>query len=153
MKTAITIALTLIGIAAIAIGVKSMTKQTWDKTFPQNENVTVEKVKFKNRFGIELVGDLYMPKDKPAGASAAIAISGPFGADKEQASGLYAQELASRGFVTLAFDPSFTGESGGTVRNIASPEISVEDMSAAVDFLSNNKNVDANKIGVLGICG
>ena len=153
MKTAITIALTLIGITAIAIGVKSMTKQTWDKTFPQNENVTVEKVKFKNRFGIELVGDLYMPKDKPAGASAAIAISGPFGANKEQASGLYAQELASRGFVTLAFDPSFTGESGGTVRNIASPEISVEDMSAAVDFLSNNKNVDANKIGVLGICG
>ena len=131
MKTAITIALTLIGITAIAIGVKSMTKQTWDKTF----------------------GDLYMPKNKSADASAAIAISGPFGADKEQASGLYAQELASRGFVTLAFDPSFTGESGGTVRNIASPEISVEDMSAAVDFLSNNKNVDANKIGVLGICG
>lgn len=94
-----------------------------------------------------------MPKDKSAGASAAIAISGPFGADKEQASGLYAQELASRGFITLAFDPSFTGESGGTVRNIASPEISIEDMSAAIDFLSNNKNVDADKIGVLGICG
>lgn len=153
MKTAITIALTLIGITAIVIGVKSMTKQTWDKTFAQNENVIVEKVKFKNRFGIELVGDLYMPKDKSVEKSAAIAISGPFGADKEQASGLYAQELASRGFVTLAFDPSFTGESGGDVRNIASPEISVEDMSAAVDFLSNNKNVDANKIGVLGICG
>ena len=94
-----------------------------------------------------------MPKDKPADKSAAIAISGPFGADKEQASGLYAQELASRGFITLAFDPSFTGESGGSVRNIASPEISIEDISAAVDFLSNNKDVDAEKIGVLGICG
>ncbi len=153
MKTPIIIGLTLIGIAAIVIGVKSMTKQSWDKTFPRNENVTVEKVKFKNRFGIELVGDLYMPKDKPADKSAAIAISGPFGADKEQASGLYAQELASRGFITLAFDPSFTGESGGSVRNIASPEISIEDISAAVDFLSNNKDVDAEKIGVLGICG
>lgn len=153
MKTALAIGLIIIGITAAAIGVKSMTTNTWDKTFAQNENVTVQKVKFKNRFGIELVGDLYMPKDKLSDKLAAIAISGPFGADKEQASGLYAQELASRGFITLAFDPSFTGESGGDVRNIASPEISTEDMSAAVDYLSNNANVDSDKIGVLGICG
>ncbi len=153
MKTTILIS-GLIGITALTIGGLAMINNNkWDKTFPQNENVSVEKVHFKNRYGIELVGDLYMPKNKTADKMAAIAISGPFGADKEQASGLYAQELASRGFVTLAFDPSFTGESGGTPRNIASPEISTEDMSAAVDYLSNNKNVDADKIGALGICG
>ncbi len=130
-----------------------MTHDTWDKTFPKNNNVVVQKVKFKNRYGIELVGDLYMPREKYDAKLPAIAISGPFGANKEQASGLYAQELASRGFVTLAFDASFTGESGGTPRHVASPDINTEDMSAAVDYLSNNPNVDADKIGVVGICG
>lgn len=154
MKTTIAIFLGLIFIIAIITGGIYMTQNNkWDKTFARNENVIVQKVKFKNRYGIELVGDLYMPKNKIAGKMPAIAISGPFGANKEQASGLYAQELASRGFVTLAFDPSFTGESGGIPRNVASPDISTEDISAAVDYLSNDENVDANKIGALGICG
>lgn len=124
----------------------------WDKTFPQSNKVNVEKVHFKNRYGIELTGDLYTPK-KTDEKLPAIAISGPFGAVKEQASGLYAQTLAERGFITLAFDPSYTGESGGTPRDVASPDINTEDFSAAVDFLSNQKNVDAEKIGILGICG
>lgn len=154
MKKALLITFGLIIIVAITMGViKMINFNRWDKTFARNDAVTVQKVHFKNRYGIELVGDLYMPKNKTAEKMPAIAISGPFGADKEQASGLYAQELASRGFVTLAFDPSFTGESGGTPRNVASPDISTEDMSAAVDYLSNNKNVDADRIGVLGICG
>ena len=132
--------------------------KTWDKTFPKSDKVNIQKVEFKNRFGITLVGDLYIPKGVNAGVNsnkklAAIAISGPFGAVKEQSSGLYAQTLAERGFVTLAFDPSYTGESSGTPRNVASPDINTEDFSAAVDFLSNNKNVDADKIGILGICG
>ncbi len=126
----------------------------WDKVFPKSEKVNVERVTFKNRFGIELAGDLYIPKamnkdDKLP----AIAISGPFGAVKEQSSGLYAQTLAERGFITLAFDPSYTGESKGTPRHVASPDINTEDFSAAVDYLSNNKNVNPDRIGILGICG
>lgn len=125
----------------------------WDKTFSQSDNVTVRKVKFKNRYGIELVGDLYAPKNKRAEKLPAIAVSGPFGAVKEQSSGLYAQTMATRGFITLAFDPSYTGESGGNPRLVASPDINTEDMSAAVDFLSVQDDVDADKIGVIGICG
>jgi len=125
----------------------------WDKTFAKSDKVNVQKVSFKNRYGIELVGDLYTPKDKPAEKMAAIAISGPFGAVKEQSSGLYAQTLAERGFITLAFDPSYTGESKGTPRYMASPDINTEDFMAAVDFLSVQKNVDPEKIGILGICG
>lgn len=125
----------------------------WDKTFPKSEKVYVEKVHFKNRYGINLTGDLYTPKDRAEEKLPAIAISGPFGAVKEQASGLYAQTLAERGFITLAFDPSYTGESGGEPRNVASPDINTEDFSAAVDYLSNRKDVDSDKIGILGICG
>ena len=124
----------------------------WDKTFPKSDKVNIEKVHFKNRYGIELTGDLYSPKNSE-GKLAAIAISGPFGAVKEQASGLYAQTLAERGFITLAFDPSYTGESGGEPRNVASPDINTEDFSAAVDYLSNRDDVDPDKIGILGICG
>ncbi len=125
----------------------------WDKTFPKSDKVEVQKVSFKNRYGIELTGDLYTPKQKSAEEMAAIAISGPFGAVKEQSSGLYAQTLAERGFVTLAFDPSFTGESGGKPRYMASPDINTEDFMAAVDFLSVQKNINPEKIGILGICG
>lgn len=126
----------------------------WDKTFAQSDKVTIKKVTFHNRYGITLKGDLYTPKNiKKGQLLPAIAISGPFGAVKEQASGLYAQTLAERGFITLAFDPSYTGESKGTPRNVASPDINTEDFSAAVDFLSTYKNVDPNKIGILGICG
>lgn len=121
-------------------------------TFKLSEKVTRQKVYFFNRYGVELCGDLYTPKFF-SGKAAAIAVCGPFGAVKEQASGLYADELASRGFITLAFDPSFIGESGGTVRNVASPDINTEDFSAAVDFLSVQDNVDPEKIGILGICG
>ncbi len=128
-------------------------KTTWDKTFKKSDKVDVQKVSFKNRYGITLVGDLYIPKEKSAGKMPAIALSGPFGAVKEQASGLYAQTLAQRGFITLAFDPSYTGESGGEPRSVASPDINTEDFSAAVDFLSNHENVDPEKIGILGICG
>ena len=128
--------------------------KTWDKTFPKSDKVNVQKVEFKNRFGITLVGDLYIPKGVNANEKlAAIAISGPFGAVKEQSSGLYAQTLAERGFVTLAFDPSYTGESSGTPRNVASPDINTEDFSAAVDYLSNVNIVNPDKIGILGICG
>ena len=126
----------------------------WDKVFPKSDKVNVEKVHFKNRFGITLTGDLYTPKNIKKGEKySAIAISGPFGAVKEQASGLYAQTLAERGFITLAFDPSYTGESSGQPRNIASPDINTEDFCAAVDFLSNQQNVNPDKIGILGICG
>ena len=125
----------------------------WDNVFPKNPNVITQKVHFHNRYGIELVGDLYMPKNKSAEKMPAIAISGPFGAVKEQSSGLYAQEMAARGFITLAFDPSFTGESGGKVRYVASPDINTEDFSAAVDYLATRKDVDAEKIGIIGICG
>ena len=125
----------------------------WDKTFAKSDNVDVQKVSFKNRYGITLVGDLYTPKNKPSGKIAAIAVSGPFGAVKEQASGLYAQTMAERGFITLAFDPSYTGESSGEPRNVSSPEINTEDFSAAVDYLSNREDVDPEKIGIIGICG
>ncbi len=128
--------------------------EKWDKVFQKSDKVKVEKVTFKNRFGIELAGDLYTPKAvKNSDKLPAIAISGPFGAVKEQSSGLYAQTLAERGFITLAFDPSFTGESKGTPRHVASPDINTEDFSAAVDFLSVQKNVNPDKIGILGICG
>lgn len=125
----------------------------WDKTFKKSENVEVKKVSFKNRYGITLVGDLYTPKNKSDKRYPAIAVAGPFGAVKEQASGLYAQTMAERGFITLAFDPSYTGESSGEPRNVASPDINTEDFSAAVDFLSNQPNVDPDKIGIIGICG
>lgn len=132
---------------------KTMTlEQKWDKTFPQSSKVDHKKVTFVNRYGITLVGDLYMPK-QTSGKLAAIAVSGPFGAVKEQASGLYAQTMAERGFLTLAFDPSYTGESGGEPRNVASPDINTEDFSAAVDFLTTLDNVDAERIGIIGICG
>ncbi len=133
----------------------SMAKNNkWDKTFSKSDKVNVQKVEFTNRYGITLVGDLYTPKNlKKDEKLPAIAMSGPFGAVKEQASGLYAQTLAQRGFITLAFDPSYTGESKGTPRNVASPDINTEDFSAAVDYLSNNANVDSEKIGILGICG
>ena len=121
-------------------------------SFPLRDTVTREKVRFHNRYGIELCGDLYLPKGAHE-KLAAVAVCGPFGAVKEQCSGLYAEELASRGFAALAFDPSFTGESGGAVRNVASPDINTEDFSAAVDFLSTRDFVDGEKVGILGICG
>ncbi len=124
----------------------------WDKTFPQSDKVNHKKVTFHNRYGITLAADLYTPKNA-AGKLPAIAVCGPFGAVKEQCSGLYAQTLAEQGFLTLAFDPSFTGESGGQPRYVASPDINTEDFSAAVDFLSVQENVDADRIGILGICG
>lgn len=142
----------------LLIGGANMTQakniNSWDKVFPKSDKVEVQKVSFKNRFGITLVGDLYIPKNiKKDEKLAAIAISGPFGAVKEQASGLYAQTLAQRGFITLAFDPSYTGESSGEPRNVASPDINTEDFSAAVDYLSTQKNVNPDSIGILGICG
>ena len=127
-------------------------EQTWDKTFPQSNKVRHEKVTFRNRYGITLAADVYVPGEGK-GKMAAIAVSGPFGAVKEQASGLYAQTMAERGFVTLAFDPSFTGESGGEIRNVASPDINTEDFSAAVDYLTTRDDVDAGRIGIIGICG
>ena len=126
--------------------------QEWDKTFPKSEQVNHKKVTFMNRYGITLAADLYTPK-KTQGKLAAIAVCGPFGAVKEQASGLYAQTMAERGFLTIAFDPSFTGESGGQPRYMASPDINTEDFQAAVDFLSVQENVDPEKIGIIGICG
>lgn len=126
--------------------------QTWDKTFPQSDKVYHKKITFHNRFGITLAADMYVPKGAK-GPLPAIAISGPFGAVKEQSSGLYAQTLAERGFLTIAFDPSFTGESSGEPRNVASPDLNTEDFSAAVDYLSTSELVDADRIGILGICG
>ena len=126
--------------------------QEWDKVFPKSDKVNHSKVIFHNRYGITLAADLYMPKNAE-GKLAAIAVCGPFGAVKEQASGLYAQELAERGFLTIAFDPSFTGESGGQPRYVASPDINTEDFCAAVDYLSAREDVDATRIGILGICG
>lgn len=121
-------------------------------SFPLRDTVQREKVRFHNRYGIELVGDLYLPM-AISGKLAAVAVAGPFGAVKEQCAGLYAEELASRGFAALAFDPSFIGESGGQVRNVASPDINTEDFSAAVDFLSTREFIDPDKVGILGICG
>ena len=126
----------------------------WDKTFELSDTVSHKKVTFTNHFGITLAADMYTPKAAPAGGKfAAIAVSGPFGAVKEQASGLYAHEMAKRGYLTIAFDPSFTGESGGQPRYMNSPDINTEDFQAAVDFLSNQPNVDPEKIGIIGICG
>ena len=124
----------------------------WDKVFPKSEKVNHRKVTFHNRYGITLAADLYEPKNA-AGKLPALAVSGPFGAVKEQSSGLYAQTMAERGYLTIAFDPSFTGESGGTPRYMASPDINTEDFQAAVDFLSVQDNVDPERIGIIGICG
>lgn len=137
---------------------KKMTKvnrttQTEHYTFKVSDKVTRHKVTFKNRYGITLAGDLYLPKNRGIEPLAALAISGPFGAVKEQSSGLYANQMAERGFAALAFDPSYTGESGGEPRNVASPDINTEDFSAAVDYLGIQKFVDRNKIGIIGICG
>ena len=124
----------------------------WDKTFAKSDKVDHKKVTFHNRYGITLAADMYIPKNAQ-GRLSAVAVSGPFGAVKEQSSGLYAQTLAEKGFLTIAFDPSYTGESGGTPRYVASPDINTEDFCAAVDFLSNLENADPEKIGILGICG
>ena len=129
----------------------SLTEE-WDKVFPKSEKVDHKKVTFVNRYGITLAADMYTPKGV-SGQLPAIAVSGPFGAVKEQSSGLYAQQLAERGYLTIAFDPSFTGESGGMPRRVASPDINTEDFSAAVDFLSVQPNVDSDRIGILGVCG
>ncbi|MDE5772412.1 MAG: alpha/beta hydrolase [Ruminococcus sp.] len=126
--------------------------EEWDKTFPKSDKVNHKKITFHNRYGITLAADMYEPKNAD-GKLPAIAVCGPFGAVKEQSSGLYAQTLAERGFLTIAFDPSFTGESGGRPRYVASPDINTEDFSAAVDFLSVQENVDPERIGILGICG
>ena len=124
----------------------------WDKVFPKSDKVDHKKVTFKNHFGITLAADMFIPKNASKKLPA-IAVCGPFGAVKEQSSGLYAQEMAERGFLTIAFDPSFTGESGGEPRYMNSPDINVEDFQAAVDFLCNQSNVDPEKIGIIGICG
>jgi fermentation-respiration switch protein FrsA (DUF1100 family) len=159
MKAIVTIA----ALSFLVVGqANSQTENTTEKkrslaekghyTFQLSDKITRKKVTFKNRYGISLVGDLYLPKDNSS-TLPALAISGPFGAVKEQSSGLYAQNMAERGFATLAFDPSYTGESGGEPRNVASPDINTEDFSAAVDFLGLQKNIDREKIGIIGICG
>ena len=166
MKKIIVVALLAIGItAAEAINRttgnnqtndKNMDKleltQKWDKVFPKSDKVNHSKVTFRNRYGITLAADMYVPKNVK-GKLPAIAVSGPFGAVKEQSSGLYAQTMAERGFLTIAFDPSYTGESGGQPRYVASPDINTEDFSAAVDFLSTRDDVDPGRIGIIGICG
>lgn len=131
---------------------KMQVTKAWDKVFPKSDKVKHSKVTFHNRYGVTLVADMYEPKDV-TGKLPAIAVSGPFGAVKEQTSGLYAQEMAKRGFLTIAFDPSYTGESGGDTRYVASPDINTEDFSAAVDFLSTQNNIDPERIGIIGICG
>ena len=131
---------------------KLVLAQDWDKVFPRDERTEQSKVTFANRYGITLAADLYKPKGA-GGKLAAIAVSGPFGACKEQSSGLYAQEMAARGFLTVAFDSSFTGESGGEPRHMASPDINTEDFCAAVDYLSCREDVDAERIGIIGVCG
>jgi fermentation-respiration switch protein FrsA (DUF1100 family) len=153
--------LTGVGIAAIGAGslfnISNTEAQTmseeWDKVFPKSEKVDHQKVTFKNRYGITLTGSLYLPRNRADRRLAALAVGGPFGAVKEQSSGLYAQTMAERGFVTLAFDPSYTGESGGEPRNVASPDINTEDFSAAVDYLGLHSSVDRERIGIIGICG
>jgi len=152
------ILIALAGIALLAsCGNNKNTKdmnltQEWDKTFPKSDLVEHSKVTFHNHYGITLVADMYVPKDA-TGKLPAIAVSGPFGAVKEQTSGIYAQHMAERGFLTIAFDPSYTGESSGEPRRTASPDINTEDFLAAVDFLSNQENVDPERIGIMGICG
>ncbi|CDM63038.1 MULTISPECIES: alpha/beta hydrolase [Rhizobium] len=153
--------LKLAGVGVAALGVASVAgapvfaqgEAEWDKVFPKSEKVDHEKVSFKNRYGITLSADLYLPNNRPDSQLAAIVVSGPFGAVKEQSSGLYAQTMAERGFVTLAFDPSYTGESSGEPRNVASPDINTEDFSAAVDFIGLRPEVDRERIGVIGVCG
>ena len=127
--------------------------QEWDKTFPKREKVDHQKVTFKNRYGITLAGDLYVPKNRAGQQLPGLVVGGPFGAVKEQSSGLYAQTMAERGYVALAFDPSYTGESGGEPRSVSSPDINTEDFSAAVDFLGLRTSVDRSRIGLIGICG
>ncbi len=149
MKNVImSLALTATSLTAIA-----QSDDKWDKTFPKSDKVEHRKVTFKTRYGLTLSADLYQPKGRSDEKLSAIAISGPFGAVKEQVSGLYAQTMAERGFVTLAFDPSYTGESSGEPRNVASPDINTEDFSAAVDFLGLQPSVNRNRIGAIGICG
>ena len=161
MKSTLTAALSLSLAAQAEVSLTPMKgtqtmqlSQEWDKIFPQSDKVKHHKVLFKNRYGITLAGDLYVPKDIKDGAKLpAIAVAGAFGAVKEQSSGLYAQAMAERGFVTLAFDPSYLGESGGEPRNMASPDINTEDFSAAVDYLGLQNFVNRDEIGILGICG
>lgn len=158
----------IVACAALCVGVPSVQAQTsptaiggstlnltqeWDKTFPKSNQVDHQKVTFKNRYGITLAADLYLPKNRGNQRLAALVVGGPFGAVKEQSSGLYAQTMAERGFVALAFDPSYTGESGGEPRHVASPDINTEDFSAAVDFIGLHASVDRNRIGIIGICG
>ena len=144
-------AATLLGAPAAAAFAQG--SGSWDKVFPKSGRVDHRKVTFRNRFGITLSADLYLPKRRTAARLPALAVSGPFGAVKEQSSGLYAQTMAERGFAALAFDPSYTGESGGEPRNLASPDINTEDFSAAVDFLGLHPSVDRGRIGIIGICG
>ena len=140
--------------SAAAIGGNALSlTQEWDKTFPKSVKVAHQKVTFKNRYGITLAADLYLPKNRGNQRLAAIVVGGPFGAVKEQSSGLYAQTMAERGFVTMAFDASYTGESGGEPRNVASPDINTEDFMAAVDFIGLQPYVDRERIGIIGICG
>ncbi len=154
----------IVACAAICVGAPAALAQTasantlpltqeWDKTFPRSNKVDHQKVTFKNRYGITLAADLYLPKNRSNQRLPALVVSGAFGAVKEQSSGLYAQAMAERGYVAIAFDPSFTGESGGEPRNVASPDINTEDFSAAVDFLGLHANVDRERIGIIGICG
>lgn len=155
--------LRLVGSGAAALGLMPLVtpsiakaqnmSEKWDKVFPKSDKVDHQKVTFKNRYGITLAGDLYLPKNRVGRRLAALAVGGPFGAVKEQSSGLYAQTMAERGFVTLAFDGSYTGESSGEPRNVASPDINTEDFSAAVDTLGLHASVDRERIGIIGICG
>ncbi|MDW9389886.1 alpha/beta fold hydrolase [Sinorhizobium meliloti] len=148
------VAVAAMSLIPAAAGTQALAQTTeWDKTFPKSDKVDHQKVSFKNRYGITLTGDLYLPKERGNGKLAAIVVSGPFGAVKEQSSGLYAQTMAERGFATLAFDPSYTGESGGEPRNVASPDINTEDFSAAVDFIGLRSEVNRERIGVIGVCG
>lgn len=141
--------------AASIVGTSAFAQPTteWDKVFLKSDNVNHEKVRFTNRYGITLVGDLYLPADRASTHLPALAIAGPFGAVKEQSAGLYAQTMAERGFATLAFDPSFVGESGGQVHSVASPDINTEDFMAAIDFLGLHASVDRERVGIIGICG
>lgn len=153
--------LKLTGASIAALGVMSATSgaafaqeaPAWDKTFPQSDRVEHQKVSFTNRYGITLSGDLYLPRDRADGRLPALAVAGPFGAVKEQSAGLYAQAMAERGYVALAFDPSYVGESGGEPRSVASPDINTEDFNAAVDHLGLHASVDRERIGIIGICG
>lgn len=142
-----------LGASSVAAPALARDDAAWDKTFPKSEAVDHSKVSFTNRYGVPLVGDLYLPKKRGAHPLPAIAVAGPFGAVKEQSAGLYAQTMAERGFVTLAFDPSYVGESGGAVRDVASPDINTEDFMAAVDFLGLHTAVNRERIGIIGICG